>query len=109
MDVDASIRELNVMGSQRALPSQRATERAIVGFDQVMQHDTVLDPDECGGPLMDAQGNVGGINIARAGRVVSYALRASLILPEIVRMLAEAGPRVGESRHRFSCNTPSRW
>ena len=60
------------------------------GFDQVMQHDTVMDTDECGGHLLDTRGNEIGINIARAGRVVSYALPASLILPEMVSMLAEA-------------------
>ena len=55
-----------------------------------MQHDTVLDPDECGGPLLDTKGNVVGINIARAGRVVSYALPSSLILPQMISMLEEA-------------------
>ena len=59
------------------------------GFDRVIQHDTVLDPDECGGPVLDTSGHVVGINIARAGRVVSYSLPSSL-LPEMVSMLEEA-------------------
>jgi len=91
MDVDASIRELNVMRESESDARVNGPRNVrLSGFDQVMQHDTVLDPDECGGPLMDTQGNVVGINIARAGRVVSYALPASLILPEMVSMLAEA-------------------
>lgn len=60
------------------------------GFDQVIQHDTVLAPNQCGGPLLDSRGQVIGINIARAGRVVSYALPASLVAAEIVNMLGEA-------------------
>ena len=91
MDVDASIRDLNVMRESESDARVNGPRNVrLSGFDQVMQHDTVLDPDECGGPLMDIKGNVIGINIARAGRVVSYALPASLILPEMVSMLSEA-------------------
>jgi S1-C subfamily serine protease len=91
MDVDASIRDLNVMRESESDARVNGPRNVrLSGFDQVMQHDTVLDPDECGGPLMDINGNVIGINIARAGRVVSYALPASLILPEMVSMLSEA-------------------
>ena len=60
------------------------------GFDRVIQHDTVLAPNQCGGPVLDSSGNLVGINIARAGRVVSYALPASLVSAEIVGMLEEA-------------------
>lgn len=60
------------------------------GFDNVIQHDTVLDPDECGGPVLDTSGRVVGINIARAGRVVSYAIPSSLIAAELQTMLAAA-------------------
>ena len=42
----------------------------------VLQHDTVLDPNECGGPLLNVEGKAAGINIARAGRVLSYAIPA---------------------------------
>jgi S1-C subfamily serine protease len=60
------------------------------GFDQVIQHDTVLTPNQCGGPLLDTSGNIIGINIARAGRVVSYALPSSLVVAEMISMLEEA-------------------
>jgi S1-C subfamily serine protease len=62
----------------------------LTGFEQVIQHDTVLDTNECGGPVLDTLGRVVGINIARAGRVVSYSLPSSLVLPEMVSMLEEA-------------------
>lgn len=48
-------------------------------FDQVLQHDTVLRPYQCGGPLVNLDGKVIGINIARAGRVESYALPAAVV------------------------------
>jgi len=65
------------------------------GFERVLQHDTVLNPDECGGPVIDTSGRVIGMNIARAGRVVSYALPASLVVPEVTSMLAEARGQAG--------------
>jgi serine protease Do len=49
------------------------------GFPLAMQHDTVLQPNQCGGPLVDLDGKVVGINIARASRVASYALPASAV------------------------------
>ena len=51
------------------------------GFPQVIQHDTILMPKDCGGPLVDLEGRVVGINIARAGRVESWALPADVIAP----------------------------
>ncbi len=65
----------NRMGSQL---SGRKT-----GFPMVIQHDTVLKPSECGGPLIDLDGKVLGINIARAGRVESWALPPEVITPVI--------------------------
>ena len=44
------------------------------GFHQVISHDSVIDPEQCGGPLVDLEGNVLGINIARAMRVASFAI-----------------------------------
>ncbi len=58
--------------------SKRATN-----FPAVFQHDTLLDPAECGGPLVDLDGHVLGINIARAGRTEAYAIPADLIVADI--------------------------
>ncbi|MCP4849466.1 MAG: PDZ domain-containing protein [Verrucomicrobiaceae bacterium] len=46
-------------------------------FPNALQHDLTLNPNECGGPLVDLDGNVVGINVARAGRVKSYAIPAA--------------------------------
>lgn len=51
------------------------------GFPLALQHDTILAPEDCGGPLVDLDGRCVGINIARAGRVNSYALPASVVVP----------------------------
>lgn len=55
-------------------------------FPAVFQHDTVIIPSACGGPLVDLEGRVIGINIARAERTESYALPADLIVPLIEPM-----------------------
>jgi serine protease Do len=51
------------------------------GFPTILQHDAVLRPSDCGGPLVDLDGKVIGINIARAGRTESYAAPAEALLP----------------------------
>jgi serine protease Do len=56
----------------------RTSERA-EGFDLAIQHDTVLQDWQCGGPVVNLNGEAIGINIARAGRVASYALPAGLV------------------------------
>ena len=73
---------MNQMGS---VTSQRAE-----GFDLAIQHDTVLQNWQCGGPLMNLDGKAVGLNIARAGRVASYALPSSLVRPAIARLQAQA-------------------
>ena len=49
------------------------------GFSSAIQHDTVLSPRDCGGPVVDLDGRVVALNIARAGRVDSYAIPASVV------------------------------
>src|SRR5262245_20793132 len=54
--------------------------RRRLGFPMILQHDTVLKPADCGGPLVDLDGRVIGINIARAGRTESYAIPGEAVL-----------------------------
>ncbi len=49
------------------------------GFKSAVQHDCPIDPEDCGGPLVDLNGHLVGINIARAGRIKSYAIPAEVI------------------------------
>jgi serine protease Do len=67
-----------------ALGSELSIKRT--GFPTILQHDTVIKPKDCGGPLVDLDGKALGINIARAGRTESYAIPAEVvlaILPEL--------------------------
>jgi len=57
------------------------------GFPMAIQHDTLLMPRECGGPVVDLNGKVVGLNIARAGRVESYALPAATVRDTVDRLL----------------------
>jgi serine protease Do len=60
------------------------------GFGRVFMHDTVLLPNQCGGPLVNLDGKAVGINIARAGRVSTYALPADILTPVIKRLMQQA-------------------
>ena len=53
--------------------------RRRAGFPQAIQHDTVLNPEMCGGAVVDLSGNAVGVNIARAGRVETYAVPADTV------------------------------
>jgi serine protease Do len=68
----------NLMGSD--LSPRRS------GYPTILTHDSVVKPADCGGPLVDLDGNVIGINISRAGRTESWAIPSEVIeavLPEL--------------------------
>ncbi len=65
-----------------AIPSKRRAE-----FPLVFQHDTPLLPEQCGGPVTDLEGRVVGINIARGGRVASYAIPAKHVKTLVAELL----------------------
>jgi serine protease Do len=64
---------------QNKLGSELSHRRT--GFPMVLQHDSILRPVDCGGPLVDLDGKVIGINIARAGRTESLAIPAEAVKP----------------------------
>jgi serine protease Do len=73
--------------------SQRAE-----GFEQVIEHDTVLQPWLCGGPLVNLDGKAIGLNIARASRVSTYALPARLVKQILKKLEAKAAKPAGTSK-----------
>ena len=89
----AQLSALNISGRQAAqfkmmsrlgaIPSKRND-----GFPFVFQHDIPIFPEQCGGPVLDINGQVIGINIARHGRAASYAIPASH-LANLVDQLAQ--------------------
>jgi serine protease Do len=70
---------------QNSLGGQLSDRRA--GFPSAIQHDSMLRPADCGGPIVDLDGKVVGLNIARAGRVESYALPAALVRETVKKLL----------------------
>lgn len=46
-------------------------------FPKVLPHDSLLKPDQCGGPVLDSDGRFVGINISRALRISSYTILAA--------------------------------
>ena len=66
---------------QNSMGSKLSDRRA--GFPIILQHDSVLNPTDCGGPLVNLEGQVVGINISRAGRVESYAIPSEAVRPLI--------------------------
>lgn len=56
------------------------------GFEMVLQHDAEIRPEHCGGPLVNLKGEVVGLNIARAGRISSYALPSSLVRQKLTKL-----------------------
>jgi serine protease Do len=58
------------------------------GFPSFLQHDTILKPQDCGGPVVDLDGKVIGINIARAGRTESYAIPSEAVQPLLFDLMS---------------------
>lgn len=71
--------EIDRSDFQNTLGNQLSGRRT--GFPAVLQHDSPLKPTDIGGPLVDLNGRVLGLNIARAGRVETWALPADVINP----------------------------
>jgi serine protease Do len=67
----------NKYDTQNSWGSQLSQRRT--GIPTILQHDQVLRPSDCGGPLVDLQGRVIGINIARAGRTESHAIPGEVV------------------------------
>lgn len=59
------------------------------GFPIVIQHDSKLKPEKCGGPVVDLAGNVVGINIARAERTASFMIPARRLQSIINKLKAQ--------------------
>jgi serine protease Do len=56
------------------------TSKRKAGFSDVIQHELPLTPQAMGGPLVNLQGEAVGINIARADRVTTFTLPATVAI-----------------------------
>jgi serine protease Do len=69
---------------QNNMGSKLSDRRA--GFPVILQHDSVIKPNDCGGPLVNLEGKVLGINIARAGRTESYSIPCEVVRPLVEKL-----------------------
>jgi serine protease Do len=81
---------------QNTLAGELSSRRT--GFPRVIMHDTSIKPTECGSPLVDLDGKLLGINIARAGRVETWALPADVVKPIYADLKAGKFPPPGEEK-----------
>jgi serine protease Do len=79
LDMPVTLGKRPVGNKQDYMGSKLSNRRG--GFPFILQHDTVLDPKDCGGPLVDLDGKTVGINIARAGRTETYAIPSEKVIP----------------------------
>jgi len=49
------------------------------GFSYAISHDADINPEDCGGPVFDLDGNLLGINIARCSRVRCYVVPRTIV------------------------------
>jgi serine protease Do len=70
---------------QNSLGGTLSERRA--GFVSVIQHDSMLKAVDCGGPIVDLDGKAVGLNIARAGRVESFALPAQIVREAVKKLM----------------------
>ena len=75
----------NMRSNQQNSMGSRLSRRR-KDFPLAFQHDTALQASQCGGPIVDLDGKIVGINIARAGRVSSLAIPYDEIVPIIERL-----------------------
>jgi serine protease Do len=101
LNVKVTLSNLNIlMNGERAdfqnkLGGRLSDRRS--GFPMAIQHDSVLRPGDCGGPLVDLEGKAIGLNIARAGRVESYALPADVVRETVAKLLeAQRTPKADD-------------
>jgi len=83
LEVSARLAKIDTPGARK----REMQNRSHVGiskrhddFPAVLQHDTVLRPVDCGGPLVDLSGKVIGVNIARGGRTETYCVPSDVLL-----------------------------
>jgi serine protease Do len=81
LDLDATLQQRppgdNRSDIQNHMGSELSARRS--GYGTILTHDSVVRPADCGGPLVDLDGNVIGINISRAGRTESWAIPTEVI------------------------------
>ncbi|PWU20402.1 MAG: hypothetical protein C5B50_03980 [Verrucomicrobia bacterium] len=95
MPLPASLAEFGFGGRRGLGELNGAVSTRAEGFEQAIEHDTVLQPWLCGGPLVNLDGQAVGLNIAHASRVSTYALPAPLVKSLFEKLSQSAVRRAG--------------
>lgn len=59
-------------------------------FGTVIHHDGIIDPTQTGAPVIDTNGRIVGLNIARTDRTRSFAMPSDRVAETVRALLAEA-------------------
>lgn len=91
LEVSARLARIDTPGARK----RELQNRSHVGiserhddFPVVLQHDTVLRPADCGGPLVDLGGKVIGVNVARGGRTETYCVPSDVLLARMYDLMS---------------------
>lgn len=81
------------LGERQGATLENATGNRLIGvnrrdsgFGSVVQHDALLPPEKCGGPVVDLDGRFVGMNIARSDRTRNYAVPAAILRASVDHM-----------------------
>ncbi|MCX5641159.1 MAG: trypsin-like peptidase domain-containing protein [Planctomycetota bacterium] len=61
------------------------------GFGSVLAHDGIVWPEQCGGPIVNLDGQAVGLNIARFDRTATHALSVENLMAAVEKIIARSG------------------
>ncbi len=73
-------------GEDRNLKMSGPVSARRAGFEEVFQHDSPVSPESMGGPVVNLQGEIMGMNIARSDRVTTFALTPQAVRRAVSRI-----------------------
>jgi serine protease Do len=82
----------NVGGAKASSRGNTATAISDVstGFGTVIAHDGIVWPEQCGGPIVNLDGQAVGFNIARFDRTATHALSVQTLMDSVDKILLSA-------------------
>jgi len=91
LEIPARLARIDTPGARKRQMQNRSNvgiSRRHDDFPVVIQHDAVLRPVDCGGPLVDLSGQVVGVNIARGGRTETYCMPSDVLLARMYDLMS---------------------
>ncbi len=96
MEVTLSERPQSMGGTSKRGNTTTPISRVSSDLGGVLPHDAIILPEQVGGPVVDLQGRVVGINIARFDRTATHAIPAARA-EAVVRALTQQARQARES------------